>query len=253
MDEAGWLTGMLAVHAAVAVITAVVLTRVSAPYGRHARAGWGPTLPFSVGWALMEGISPVVMVALFLAGDRQDDPAAWCFLGAWLLHYVHRAFIQAWQRRGRATPIPALVVGLAVLFNLVNAGTNGRWLFAAGPAYGAAWLTDPRFGIGAALFLGGMAVNRWADAALLRLRKPGETGYKVPHGGLYEVVSCPNYLGEVVEWTGFAIMTWSPPGLVFALWTAANLVPRAVTHHAWYQATFPDYPARRRAIFPGLL
>jgi hypothetical protein len=35
--------------------------------------------------------------------------------------------------------------------------------------------------------------------------------------------------------------------------TAANLVPRALSHHRWYQANFPDYPHERRALLPGLL
>jgi protein-S-isoprenylcysteine O-methyltransferase Ste14 len=66
-------------------------------------------------------------------------------------------------------------------------------------------------------------------------------------------VSCPNYFGEMIEWTGWAIATLSWPGLVFALWTAANLVPRALKHHAWYHAKFVDYPPARKAIIPFML
>jgi len=57
----------------------------------------------------------------------------------------------------------------------------------------------------------------------------------------------------MIEWTGWAIATFSLPGLVFALWTAANLVPRALKHHAWYRATFADYPSARKAIIPLVL
>lgn len=247
------LGAVLVVHAAVGLATALLLTRVSAPYGRHARDGWGPAVPYAVGWALMEGLSPILMTALFVWGGRFEDVAAWVFLGLWWLHYGHRAFVQAWQRRGQGTPIPVTVMGMAMLFNLVNAGTNGVYLFGLGPERGAAWLADPRFVVGLAIFATGMGVNRWADRVLLRLRTSGGPRYQVPHGGLYERVSCPNYLGEIVEWTGWALLTWSLPGLVFALWTAANLVPRALSHHAWYRETFPDYPPDRRAIVPGVL
>ena len=41
-------------------------------------------------------------------------------------------------------------------------------------------------------------------------------------------------------------------GLAFAAWTMANLVPRARAHHRWYRERFPDYPARRKALVPGL-
>jgi len=45
---------------------------------------------------------------------------------------------------------------------------------------------------------------------------------------------------------------WSLPALSFAIWTAANLGPRARTHHRWYQQTFADYPPERRALIPKL-
>ena len=70
---------------------------------------------------------------------------------------------------------------------------------------------------------------------------------------MYGFVSCPNYLGEVMIWTGWAIATWSLAGLSFAVFTAANLVPRALANHRWYRETFPDYPRTRRAVIPWLL
>ena len=91
-----------------------------------------------------------------------------------------------------------------------------------------------------------------ADNALLRLRKRGRTGYVVPQGGAYRYISCPNYLGEILEWTGWAVATWSLGGLAFCVFTAANLVPRARSNHRWYRENFPDYPPGRRALIPGV-
>ena len=59
--------------------------------------------------------------------------------------------------------------------------------------------------------------------------------------------------GEIIEWIGWAILTWSLSGFVFAIWTIANLVPRAFTHHKWYQENFSDYPKNRKAIIPGII
>jgi len=87
---------------------------------------------------------------------------------------------------------------------------------------------------------------------LRTLRAPGERGYKIPHGGLYRFVSAPNYFGELVEWSGFALAAWSPAALVFVVWTAANLAPRAWANHRWYRRTFADYPTGRRALVPFL-
>ncbi|MBE0697758.1 MAG: DUF1295 domain-containing protein, partial [Anaerolineaceae bacterium] len=129
---------------------------------------------------------------------------------------------------------------------------NGRYLFTLSGGYPASWISDPRFIVGAGLFIAGMFTNRWADTILRGLRKPGEGGYRIPRGGLFELVSCPNYLGEIIEWIGWAVATWSLAGLAFAIWTFANLAPRAYVHHAWYHKNFPSYPSRRKALIPGL-
>ena len=50
-------------------------------------------------------------------------------------------------------------------------------------------------------------------------------------GGMFEYVSCANYLGEIAEWSGFAVACWSLPASAFAFLTTCNLVPRALSHH----------------------
>jgi hypothetical protein len=241
----GWLV--------LAAASAVSLLFVAAPYGRHTRGGWGPTIPATAGWILMELPSGVAMAVLWAIGPRRSDPAAVALASMWIAHYAYRAIVYPLTRRGGGRPMPAAVALMGAAFNLGNAYLNGRWLFALGPARGAAWLGDPRFVIGALLFATGFATHVRADALLRRLRAHGDTGYAIPRGFLFERVSCPNYLGEIVEWTGWAVAAWSVAGLSFALWTAANLLPRALSHHRWYRDTFPTYPPSRRAIVPWVL
>jgi len=87
----------------------------------------------------------------------------------------------------------------------------------------------------------------------LSRERAGIAHYRIPYGFAYRWVSCPNYLGEIIQWTGWAIATWSLAGVVFAIWTMANLVPRALTHHRWYRDRFSEYPADRRALIPFVL
>ena len=98
----------------------------------------------------------------------------------------------------------------------------------------------------------GAGINIHSDQILLSLRKPGETGYKIPKGGMFKWISCPNLFGEILEWSGFAILCWNLPALGFAVWTAANLIPRALSHHKWYLEKFSDYPKERKAVIPGI-
>lgn len=147
--------------------------------------------------------------------------------------------------------MPAAIFVSAIFFNLMNGFLNGYYLGNFG-AYETSWLYSPLFVIGIILFIWGMFINDKSDAMLLALRKPGETGYKIPRGFLFEKISCPNHFGEIIEWIGFAIMTWNIASFSFALWTFANLAPRSIAHHKWYKEKFEDYPKNRKALIPYL-
>lgn len=107
---------------------------------------------------------------------------------------------------------------------------------------------------GLVLFALGAAINQQSDAILRSLRRvPGE--YKIPRGGMFEYVSGAHYFGELLEWLGFALAlnAFSMQGVAFFVYTASNLIPRAVSHHAWYQTKFKDaYPKERKAVIPFL-
>lgn len=252
MIDRGGFDAFLWIWIGVAAATFVVLFFVAAPYGRHARRGWGPTVSNRVGWILMEAPSPVGFALVFLGSGGEPGIGGWVFFAMWEIHYVHRAFVYPFTLRTAGKRMPVAVASMAVVFNLINAGTNAYWIGSLSGGYGAAWLADPRFVAGCAMFVGGAVLNKHADAILGSLRAPGTTGYSIPRGGAFAWVSCPNYLGEIVQWTGWALATWSLAGLAFAAWTVANLAPRARANHAWYRATFPDYPPDRRALLPGL-
>ena len=253
MSEYTFFQIILAISFVVAVGAFVALFFVSAPYGRHARRGWGPPLPNWLGWLLMEAASPIGMLILFFIGDAPKTAATIVFLLMWEAHYIHRSFIYPFMLRDGRKKMPLAIPLMAAGFNLGNAYINGRYLFHfAEDRYSVDWLLDPRFIIGTILFVVGYVINRWADDVLRNLRQPGETGYKIPYGGLYRYISCPNYFGEILEWFGWAIATWSLPGLAFAVWTFANLAPRAQANHKWYYDEFSEYPQERRALIPGV-
>jgi len=240
----------------VSVVTAVAvfaqLHFVAAPYGRHARRGWGLSIPNKLGWVLMEGVAAIAILYFFFRQRPVMTPTLWLLLGLWELHYINRAFVYPLRTRTRGKTMPATVMVMAMLFNTWNGYLNGHWLGLHAADYTTSWMQHPHFIAGLACFIAGLGINLWSDEILLRLRHDSNSGYSVPRGGLFRFVSCPNYLGELIEWIGWALMTWSPAGLVFALWTAANLVPRARSHHRWYRDTFPEYPRDRTAIIPFL-
>ena len=252
MKELTIFNGLLVGWFVLAVVVFVALFFVAAPYGRHIRKGWGYTIGNKLGWVLMEAPAPIAFAVCFLLGGHGITTATLAFLFLWEAHYLHRAFIYPSGLRGAARRMPLAVVSFGILFNIMNGYLNGRYIFAFSGGYGTDWLADPRFIVGTALFIIGFVINRQADIVLRNLRKPGESGYKISYSRFYRWVSCPNYLGEITIWIGWAVATWSLPGPVFAFWTVANLLPRARAHHAWYRKTFPDYPLERKALVPGV-
>jgi len=234
---------------ALAVPTFLSLVFIPAPYGRYSRGGWGWSLAARWGWILMESPAPVFFAVVYFRGAHALSPSPLALFALWQLHYLYRAFLFPLRMREGARRMPVAIAAMAVAFNLLNAFVNARYVSTLG-SYPPAWLADPRFLLGALVFLGGFALNVASDRTLRGLRAPGETAYRIPRGGAFEWVSCPNYLGEMVEWAGWAVASWSLAGLAFAVYTAANLAPRAFAHHAWYRRQFADYPARRRALIP---
>lgn len=235
-----------------AVILMPVLFRIRAPYGRHTRKGWGPMIPNRLSWMLMELPSMVVFTAFFLAPEKQHDTATWLLFALWNLHYVHRALIYPLRTRTRGKKMPLVILLFAVIFNLMNGFVNGYYLGAIRPVFPGNRLSEAGFWAGLFIFAGGLAINFWADSKLIALRKTATNGYKIPYGGLFRWVSCPNYLGEIIEWSGFALMAVNVPALSFAVWTFANLFPRAVSNHQWYKQNFKEYPENRKSLIPGL-
>lgn len=261
MTAVQWHEALLIGYLAASIVVFTTLSFVvKAAYGRHKGSKtawwWGPGVPTRGAWVVMEAPSALGFAAIYCLGDRALQPVPLILLAMWQAHYFHRSFIYPFFRRvtpGDTTPL--LVPVLAFATNLGVSFLNATILSWSdiGRDYDLAWLADPRFLIGAAVFGTGYYINRKADAMLAALRKPGETGYKIPRGWLYEKISCPNYLGEFLVWTGWAIATWSLAGAVFLLWTLSNLLPRALENHRWYRRAFAEYPPQRRAVFPGVL
>lgn len=251
MFETSYQT-LLTLWIAAALLLFPVLLRVTVPYGRHAARTWGPVMDNRRGWFLMESVVILVFSWFFLGGGGTRTAVSWVLYGTFMAHYLNRTMVFPLQVRRRRS-IPVVVVALGMGFNVVNGYLNGYWLGTLAPAREPAWFHDWRFLAGAALFTAGMALNVASDQRLMALRRSSPEGYSIPRGGPFELVSCPNLLGEMIEWTGWALMGWNLAAFSFALWTVVNLLPRALDHHRWYRRRFPDYPPGRKAVVPFLL
>ncbi|XP_063247052.1 3-oxo-5-alpha-steroid 4-dehydrogenase 2 isoform X2 [Prinia subflava] len=235
----GLVLALSSLLGALALLQLSLYLRVPSRYGKHEERLCRPRgrLPARCAWFLQE-LPSFLVPALLLAlrSPPRLEPLGCrllCCLFCW--HYFYR-FLRNMLECRKDHPNPSLE-------------TEGYYLIYCAE-YPNDWCTDIRFTSGLLLFLLGMGINIHSDLLLRQLRKPGEVTYKIPQGGLFTYVSGANYFGEIVEWFGFAIATWSLPAFAFAFFTLCCIGPRAYHHHRYYLKTFTDYPKSRKALIP---
>lgn len=230
-----------------AVIVFVALFFFKAGYGYLSSSNWGPKISNRTAWIIMEAPAFIFMsyytVKFALSGNSTGNSGIVLYImaGLYLLHYFQRSFIFPLLMRGRSR-MPVAIMLMGLVFNTLNAYLIGGWLYGQAPSgkYELSWLWSPQFIIGLLLFIAGMAINMHSDHVIRNLRKPGDTRHYIPKKGLYRYVTSANYFGELTEWIGYAILTWSPAGALFAVWTFANLGPRAKSLTEKYVSEFGD-------------
>ena len=228
------------VMAAVAVVVFVALQFFEAGYGYLFDRRYGPPVNNKIGWVLMESPVFVAMCILWAMSDRQWATVPLVLFSMFQLHYFQRSFIFPLLMRGKSK-MPLGIVLMGMVFNTLNALMQGGWIFYLAPAdYYADWFAKPYIYVGVLLFFAGMFINMQSDYIIRHLRKEGDTRHYIPRGGAFRYVSSANYFGELLEWTGFAIASWSWAGVVFVLWTFANLAPRSASLYKRYAKEFGE-------------
>jgi len=238
----------------IVVLLVLVIGRIDAPYGKLTSKSWGSiTIPARLGWIIMESPASIIFIILLLK-DKNPSYGVIALFFIWQSHYFYRSFIYPFRTKHSA-PLPILIMIMALIFQLLNTYFQAGFIFVLAPEnmYSGDYLYSTPFILGLSIFIIGTIINRYSDFILKNLRSQGETGYKIPYGWLYKWVSCPNFLGEIIIWLGWAIMLKSIIGFGFFAWTIANLIPRAMSTHKWYLNKFPDYPKDRKAIIPYIL
>ncbi len=247
---------------AMGVVVFISLYFVNAGYGMFLNNRWGKTINNKLAWFLMEFPIFLAMIIIWLASPHRFDIVPMVFLLIFEIHYFQRSIIFPWMLKGKSQ-MSLAVMFMGIAFNILNAMMQGYWIFfesynsnyhVFGLSYSdIEWLWSPHFIIGTCIFLFGFYVNLRSDYIIRHLRKDeNDTKHYLPSGFLFEYVTSANYLGELLEWLGFAILTWSLSGLVFFWWTFANLVPRAHNIYKRYQAEYPEEMKAKhlKRVFP---
>lgn len=262
-----WYTGdttfdtVLTIGLAFAAFTIVAGMFAQSPYGRFASDKYGINLNPKLGWWLMEIPATAVFVYFFLTSDSSQWQVTTLLLGGlWMLHYGNRGWFFPLSIRvapGTKSSFSVMVMSMGMFVTAIHAYLNAEWFTRLGTHLTPDWLSDPRFIAGLCVYAVGLFLILTSEYVVRNLRSanpaPDEPKYKIPQGFGYNWVSSPQYLGELIAWAGFAILTWGLPGVMIFLISAGNLVPRAFATHKWYHEKFSDYPSNRKALIPYVL
>ena len=245
------LTLATGIWIALAIPALIVLLVGWDPVGRIGGLGLGKRVESRQAWFVVE-LPALVTFPLIYFWSGNLHLVGNIAVGLWLAHYVHRTLFWPWFVLKKGATVPLTMIALGLCFNVITGGLIG-WFLGYAADYAERWLSDPRFLVGLTLMIAGGALNVWADYRLLHLRKANAGRRVMPRCGPFEYMACPNLAGEIVEWIGFALLTWSFPGLAFAVWTFANLLPRAIWRRNQYRESFSDFPKGRAALIPKVL
>jgi very-long-chain enoyl-CoA reductase len=174
----------------------------------------------------------------------------------WCFHFARRSIESAWVHRYSKPQVPAgdMVVeyiyywGFAawIAVSLTPAGGQERHAVAGATVLGVVVFVVAELG------------NARAHRMLRALRPEGSNLRVIPRGFLFERVSSPHYLFEILSWVGFALVAQTWAACAFLVVGAAILGSWAHARHAAYRKDFDGldgrerYPAARRALIPGV-
>lgn len=230
------------------------------------------TVNTNAAFFVMEINAPITLIGTFIWAPLSKtgmpplrSPATF-LCGLFIIHYIHRAIIQPLTSPTRS-PSHIIVPFMATCYQLTNGTLLGTFL-SSGEVSLDAW-DKPMFWVWVALFFAGMIGNIYHDNLLMSLRRSakakagdGKPHYGIPRGGLFSLISYPNYFCEWCEWLGFAMAstvgtgfppTYLTPPFVFLLSEVCVMLPRAISGHGWYRQKFEDYPKDRKAVIPFIL
>lgn len=238
------------------LLTFIYLFFLPASYGRHSN-NRKKFMMFNDTFAWIFQESPNIFITLFYIFSNISLEnflnKKFLFLSLFLIHYIHRTFIFPFKLpKSQEKKWPVEISLMAFCFCLFNSIIQNRSILLFMETSENLSLFSFRYFIGFSLFFAGMYINISHDYYILNKKKEVKA-YFIPEFFLFKFISSPNYLGEFIEWIGFALITNTFSSWVFVLSTFSNLFPRSLTHHLWYKRKFENYPKERKAFVPFLI
>ncbi|KAF4984648.1 hypothetical protein FZEAL_224 [Fusarium zealandicum] len=232
-------------------------------------AATGETLVKDMGYQIawrtvfvVEYLGPILIHAAFVAarpylysnGDKDMSTAQWLSFGMIMLHFIKREYETLFVHKFSASTMPWTNIFKNSFFYWAFSGVVCAY-FIYHPTSLAAQADIPIIdAIGAAIYLFGETGNALVHKYLASLRSTGGTERKIPTGYGFELVTCPNYMFEVLSWVGIIVASRSWTVALFISIGIAQMFPWGKGKERTYRKEFGDkYKKKRYVMLPGLL
>lgn len=178
----------------------------------------------------------------------------WLTFGLIVLHFIKREYETLFVHKFSANTMPAR-----------NILKNSFFYWAVSGALCAYSVYHPRSlaakadlpivdAIGTLIYLFAESGNALVHRYLSSLRSTGGTERKIPVGYGFEIVTCPNYMFEILAWVGVILVSRDWSVAFFIAIGALQMYDWAKGKERAYRKEFGDnYKKKRYVLLPGLL
>jgi len=185
-----------------------------------------------------------------------------------VLHFIKREFETIFVHRFSSSTMPLtnifknsahywLLAGLNIAYwtNSPNSLAQASTLTSSSPTPSNLLTTaSPLTKFGLALFALGEIGNFYTHIVLKNLRPAGTTARGIPKGLGFGLVTCPNYLYEIVAWVGISLVTRSWSTVLFVLVAGGQMAVWAKKKERRYRKEFgAEYKKKKFAMIPGVI
>ncbi|KFA61174.1 hypothetical protein S40285_02175 [Stachybotrys chlorohalonatus IBT 40285] len=221
-------------------------------------------LGMQVGWRLtyfIEYLGPLAIHAAFVAGrssiykngSSPMSSSQWLAFAMFMGHFLKREFETLFIHKFSANTMPLRNIFKNCGHYWALSGLLSAY-FVYSPTSLAATANPAAIdAVATALFLFGEVGNALVHLYLASLRSAGGTERKIPVGYGFNLVTCPNYMYEIVAWLGVIAVTRSWAVVVFIVVGAVQMYAWAKGKERAYRTEFGErYKKKRYVILPGL-
>jgi very-long-chain enoyl-CoA reductase len=185
------------------------------------------------------------------------EPSPVQTLALWLvsIHFIKREFETLFVHRFSLATMPAFNIFKNSAHYWLLAGFNiAYWIYSPHSPTATLKPDSQIVTIGIGYFIIGELGNLYTHVVLRNLRKSGTTTRAIPQGLAFDLVTCPNYMFEILAWVGISLVTWSWSTVLFTIVAGGQMILWGIKKESRYRKEFGDkYKRKSAAVLPGII